>query len=268
MLTRRVLTDDVRIRADDEVLEPLDALFATAEHAEPAERSLAYEVEAQVDGGGCRVVEDGDDLAARVDVNTARDLVHQRAHRRAFELASRRGWLRIHGGLVDVDGHRIAVIGPSGAGKSTLCLRFLLDGADFQGDESLLVRGREAQAVPRPIHLKAGAADIQTEVAEVLGGLPVVEGVALLDPARVLGREWRLTTRALDAIVLLGTGRHERTLSTADALPHLLAEVFPVVEGKRRVVGALSDLLRDTPVHPVATATPAAMSALIRDRLA
>ena len=60
---------------------------------------------------------------------------------------------------------RVLVVGPSGSGKTTLAARLLLDGADVQGDESVLVRRDASLAVPRALHLKPGYAPLLPELA-------------------------------------------------------------------------------------------------------
>ena len=100
------------------------------------------------------VTEEGDLLATVATPEDAADVVHVRAHRHAFELASLSGWAQVHAATVDLattEGReRVLVVGPSGAGKTTLATRLLLDGADVQGDESVLVRRGESLAVPAP----------------------------------------------------------------------------------------------------------------------
>ena len=151
-------------------------------------RELHYEVHETP--AGFAITEEGDTLATVATTEEAADLVHVRAHRRAFELASLSGWARVHAATVDLatlEGRRarVLVVGPSGAGKTTLATRLLFDGADVQGDESVLVRRGESLAVPRALHLKPGAPLVLRELTAVLPELPVVGEVTVLDPARV-----------------------------------------------------------------------------------
>ncbi len=135
-------------------------------------------------------------------VEEAADVVHVRAHRRAFELASLSGWARVHAATIDLDDARVLVVGPSGAGKTTLAARLLLDGADVQGDESVLVRRGESLAVPRALHLKPGSDHILPELAELLPTMPVLNGVTVLDPARI-GRPIVLRLAPVTHVVML-----------------------------------------------------------------
>ena len=135
------------------------------------------------------------------------------------------------------------VVGPSGAGKSTLAARLLLDGADVQGDESVLVRREASLAVPRAVHLKPGYERWLPELAPV-AGRPARGGRghgARPGPAR--------TTRGVSAmapvdhVVLLdgaaGLRRragHVRARRRRRVLEALLGDAFPLTETKAGMV--------------------------------
>jgi ABC-type glutathione transport system ATPase component len=146
-LERRVLWHSLHVTGDRRVVERLAALLPDARHPVPALRRAHYRVTATSDG--IAVAEEGDALAVAENPEDAADLVHVRAHRRAFELASLAGWVRVHAATVDLDGTRVLIVGPSGTGKTTLATKLLVEGADVQGDESVLVRRGESLAVPR-----------------------------------------------------------------------------------------------------------------------
>ncbi len=218
----------------------------------------------------------------------AADVVHVRAHRRAFELASLSGWARVHAATVDLattEGRRarVLVVGPSGAGKTTLATRLLLDGADVQGDESVLVRRGESLAVPRALHLKPGAARVLPELAAVIPELPVIGDVTVLDPARV-GRPVTLRIAPVEHVVVLAgppieTGAHEPAGVRSDVtctpldggavLEALLTDAFPLTETKARMVSMLAGAMVSAHGHRLTAGPPDAMveSLARRDRV-
>ena len=229
------------------------------------ERRTHYVVDAHGESG-LRVLEDGDLLAGSLTSRAARDLVHQRLHRRAFELASRKGWVRLHGAVVDVDGARIVVTGPSGAGKTSLCVRLLLDGGDVQCDESFLVREGVVLASPRPLHLKDGATTANPDIAPAAGRAPCLDGVTLVDPRRHLERDWSLTFAPPDVVAVLdpaATLGSVMPMTTAEAMPDVLAGLFPVTETKQGLLGAATALVSGTARLRLGPADTAAMSAAV-----
>jgi hypothetical protein len=230
-------------------------------------RELHYAVAATSDGYA--VAEEGDALAAVGTPEEAADLVHVRAHRRAFELASLAGWARIHAATVDLDGVRVLVVGPSGAGKTTLATRLLLDGADVQGDESVLVRRGASLAVPRALHLKPGTERVLPELAPVLPSLPVVNAVTLLDPAR-LDRPVQLRVEPVTYVVLLA-GRAKPSgdveciaIDGGAVLEALLTDAFPLTETKARIVSVLAGAMVSARGFRLTWGPPAAMVEALR----
>jgi hypothetical protein len=234
----------------------------------PARRDLHYWV-AHVDGRFV-VREEGDDLTTVEDADTAADAIHVRAHRRAFELASLSGWARVHAATVDLDGARVLVVGSSGAGKTTLAARLLLDGAEVQGDESVLVRRDASLAVPRALHLKPGYERWLPEIGPIAAELPVVGEVTVLDPAR-LGRPWRLREAPIEHVVLLEgvAGGHDGpvTCEPVDGgrvLEALLTDAFPVAETKARMVATLAGAIGRARGHRLTSGPPDAMVDALR----
>ena len=268
-LVRRVLWNRLEVDAPAEVRDALDAVLPTAEHGFPAGETFRYAVEADGDDG-FRVIE-GSDLLGRVPtVVAARDLVHARFHRRVFERASLAGWVRVHGALVDLDGARVLCTGPEGSGKSTLALRLLLDGVSVQGDESVMLSGRDAVAVARPLHCKPGTEAVVPELGAVGADAPVVDGIRILDPAR-LGRSWTLTVGPVDHVVVLAGGPASDAptalgpATALDVLPDLVDALFPVTESKPALLGALARALQGVGCHRLARSTPTTMVQALRE---
>jgi hypothetical protein len=164
----------------------------------------------------------------------------------------------------------VLVVGPSGAGKSTLAARLLVDGADVQGDESVLVRRDASLAVPRAVHLKPGYERWLPEVASLATELPVVGDVTVLDPAR-LGRPWRLRAASVDHVVLLegaaGHGAGPVTCTPVDGgtvLEALLADAFPLAETKAGMVATLAGAIGRARGHRLTSGPPDAMVEALR----
>jgi hypothetical protein len=268
-LERRLLWHTLRVEGDARVVARLGALLPGAEHPMPAQRTLHYSAVA-VDGRFV-VREEGDDLTTAADVESAVDAVHVRAHRRAFELASLAGWVRVHAATVDLDGARVLVVGPSGAGKSTLAARLLLDGAAVQGDESVLVRREGSLAVPRALHLKPGYERWLPELAAVAADLPMVGEVTVLDPGR-LAQPWRLRDAPVDHVVLLdgaagrGSGRVSCVpVDGGTVLEALLGDAFPLTETKAGMVATLAGAIGVAGGHRLGSGPPAAMVDVLWD---
>jgi hypothetical protein len=214
---------------------------------------MHYEVSRTPDGASFVVSEEHDVLTTVDTASAASDAIYVRVHRRAFELASLRGWSRVHAVTLDLDGARVLVAGPSGAGKTTLALRMLLDGAAVQGDESVLVhRSGASLAVPRAFHVKDGTAVMVPELLEVPGwqDLPRIHDVTVLDPTLVRA-PWTLVEAPVDHVVLLerdpaaaqGTSAAIEPIPNPVVLEALVAHTFPLTESTgdllRTLVGAV-----------------------------
>jgi hypothetical protein len=270
-LQRRLLWHSLVLEGDPHVVDHLATLLPDAVHPIPAQRELRYTVEAT--DAGFAIAEEGDALAVVATPEQAADAVHVRAHRRAFELASLSGWARVHAATVDLDGVRVLVVGPSGAGKTTLAARLLLDGADVQGDESVLVRRGESFAVPRALHLKPGTDRVLPELAPLLPSLPVVDDVTVLDPAR-LGRRIELRIAPVAHVVVLARRDPDRddepepvTCVPVDGgavLEALLTDAFPLTETKARMVSVLAGAMTSARGHRLTAGPPGAMVETLR----
>ena len=276
-LERRLLWHSLTVEGDARIVDHLAAFLPDARHPVPALRELHYTAIETSDAFA--VTEEGDELVTLATPEDAADAVHVRAHRRAFELASLSGWARVHAATIDLattEGRRtrVLVVGPSGAGKTTLATRLLLDGADVQGDESVLVRRGESLAVPRALHLKPGATAVLPELAAVLPELPVIGEVTVLDPARV-GRPVTLRIAPVEHVVVLvgpphETGAHEPAdvsctpLDGGAVLEALLTDAFPLTETKARMVSVLAGAMVSAHGHRLTAGPPGAMVEALR----
>jgi hypothetical protein len=219
--------------------------------------------------GGFRVEEERDALAHVATVEDARDAVYVRVHRRAFELASLAGWVRVHGALIDVGAARVFLAGSSGSGKSTLTARMLVDGDQVQGDESVLMRGGEVVAVPRPLHLEPATGALIPEIARLVADAPRVSGIAILDPGR-LGFTWRLREARLDHAVLLDPNPGQNgciPIPQIEMMAAIVPEAFRVTETKSALLREVSAAVAGARCHRLPVSDPAAMRAAILDAL-
>lgn len=250
---------DVRVEGENEeeavaVVERLVPTSSTAEAGLEPLVTTRLEVEGPVADGAFRVLDGGDELAVVASTVALASVLHTRVHRRAFELAARRGWVRFHAATADVAGRRVLAVGPSGTGKTTLALGLLVAGAEVQGDESVLVQHGRSLAVPRRFHVKAGSEVLVPEAAawlrdaRPLDGAP---GVLALDPS-VAGRPWRTSLAPVDDVLLLHRTDGPSTLgpaTSADALAVLTHEAFRTVEPRAAVVRAVAGLASRATFH-------------------
>jgi hypothetical protein len=238
------------LTVDDELLPAIEPLLHRA--VQPVTPEVVVRLEARREGDRFVVDENGDRLVEATEPRDVAIAVFERAHRRMFELASRKGWLRIHGAVLEVGGRRLAVIGWSGAGKTTLALAALAAGLPAESDESFLSDGHRVLAAPRRFHCEAGTFELVPAAREWAERSPLlhhVEPTWAIDPGEVTGR-WELRCAPLDAIVVL-TGHPEprvRPIGVPDALPALLAEALPATESRAAVMARLAPLLAAQPL--------------------
>lgn len=224
--------------------------------------------------GGYQVF-DGPDLLARVA--TARhvlDEVFARVHRRAFELASLKGWVRFHGAVASIGGARVAIVGPSGAGKTTVALALLDAGAAVETDESFVARDGEVLSVARRLHVKpvaVGGPALPTWLARA----PVLDGdppLRVVDPTEHR-LAWHLPTGPIDHVVVLERVDGPSTVTSVAAstvVQGLIAESFPVTESRAAVVRQAVALVQGPSRHRVGNGddgeAPAQIVALLTGR--
>jgi hypothetical protein len=253
------------VAAPAPVANAIDAVIPSAAQPMRPTRTMRYDVRAS--DGGFRVEEEGDAVADVATIDDARDAIYVRAHRRAFELASLAGWVRLHGALVDVGEARVLLTGASGSGKSTLTARMLIDGDRVQGDESVLVRDGEVVAVPRPLHLEPATAALVPEIAALLSRAPRVSGIAILDPGRH-GFRWQLREAPLDHAIVLDRNPGPPgcvPIPQTEMMAALVPEAFRVTETKSALLRQLTAAVSGARCHRLAMSDPAAMRASILD---
>lgn len=264
MLWHRVVVDVGE--ADGAVAEQLVRLQQRAHHAVVPLATARLRVVGSVDEG--YEVFDGPDRLARVA--TARavlDEVFARAHRRAFELASLRGWVRFHGAVLSVGGSRVALVGPSGAGKTTTALALLAGGAAFETDESFVARDGLVFSVARRLHVKPGTA-ARVPGADWLDEAPILDGdppLRVVDPTEH-GLPWEVVLGPIDHLVVLERVDGPSTIAAIEAstvVQGLIAESFPVTESRATVVRQATALVRARPRHRVGNGPDGRAAALV-----
>jgi hypothetical protein len=231
-----------------EVVDRLRYLVQHADQAVTPQLTMSYAVRSG--RGGFAVTEEGDALSVEPDADAVLDVLYRRIHQRAFEFASLRGWVRVHGAVAVVNGRRVLLVGPSGVGKSTLSLRMLFDGVAVQGDESALLRDGRVLAVPRPFHLKPGVDDVVPEVGAFLAELPCLDAeppVRAFDPTEA-GMAWRIDEGQVDDVVLLEAAHGGRSsldaASAAASMHEIVEQVFPNRDTRAAVIREVAELLR------------------------
>jgi hypothetical protein len=205
------------------------------------------------DAGGYRALDQGDLLVTSTSPHEAAAAVAERVHRRAYELAALKGWLRIHGAVIGVAGARVGVVGRAGAGKTTLSVAAVVAGQGAEADESFVVRGGVAIAVPRRFQVEPGTVELVPEARNWAEASPLLgdgSPVRSLDP-RDAGHDWTVRSAPLDALVILSDPHADpevRTLPTNEGLPLLLRHALPTIEARSAIAREIAGLLRATPV--------------------
>ncbi|MGA3361704.1 MAG: hypothetical protein ABSD82_06710 [Solirubrobacteraceae bacterium] len=262
----RLLWHAVTVETDEpSLVGKLEGLVASAEHPMAAARTQQYRVRTRQDG--LEISEEGDLLALVSDAVEARDAIHERSQRRAFELAELKGWLMLRGALVDVGERRLLLLGPPGAGKTILTLRLGLCGAAIQGDDRVLFRHGQLLAVPRPLAVPEDAGELVPELAAIVSELPRAGGRPLLDPARALALPWRLRIAPADHVVALeraATQTGARPVAPNEILGALASALAPPRDVTPRVLGAFAALLQSATAHRLSVSDPGTAARAIR----
>ena len=224
----------------------LQYLVNSADHRFPAVATMRYSV-VTGDDGLHEVREEGDRLDAVAEPDDVLDLVYRRVHQRAFELASLRGWVRLHAAVVDGPAGRTLLVASSGTGKTTLSCRLLLDGLSVPADESTLVRSGVALPVARRFHLKANLEAAVPAVARFAEGLPSLDdgSIRAFDPGEA-GMPWTIGAAPVAQVVLLERGSGPSTLDPASAvavMPTIVAEAFKHQEPTGTLLAEIAGLL-------------------------
>lgn len=264
VLWHRVVVDVTE--ADGAAVDQLVRLHQRAAH-DVAPLATAHLRVVGSAGDGYEVF-DGRDRLARVGTARAMlDEVFARAHRRAFELASLKGWVRFHGAVVSVAGSRVAIVGRSGSGKTTLALALLEAGATFETDESFVARGGLVFGVARRLHVKPGTMD-HLPGATWIGDAPILDGdppLRVVDPTDH-GRPWIVSKGPIAHLVVLdrvdGPSSIE-PIAASTVVQGLIAESFPVTESRAAVVRQAAALVRGRPLHRLANGSDGRAAALV-----
>jgi hypothetical protein len=234
--------------AEPDVAEALRYLVTGAKHHFDAVSTMHYVVRADTDGTH-RVYEEGDFLDSAPTAESVLDLVYRRVHQRAFELASLRGWVRLHGAVVDCAGGRVLLIAPSGTGKTTLSCRLLLDGVGVAADESVMIRHGASVPVARRFHLKPNIEEVIPDLRPYTDHLPSLKdgSVRAFDPSEAQF-PWDIEEVQVTHVVLLERSSGPPTLlpvSAVTVMPEIVAESFPHQEPKGDLLSQIARLLTE-----------------------
>jgi hypothetical protein len=262
----------VTLHADPpSLLQPLSHLVVHARDDEPVRDELRFEVSIGEDDK-LRVRED-DAPSARVVccVEAVLNGITHRIGTRALALHGDKTCL--HSASLGFDGRLLLFAGARGAGKTTLMLRLLLDGADFHGDEYVLVDGDGvARSLPRRLHVKPGTLDHLPEVAAACRGKPRLQmrwdnDFYPFDPVD-LGREWRSIEGRPAAILLMTPAFDEppaiEPMSQIDMVRQLMEQTIGIDASISRKARDLCALARGTPCFHLRVGGLDATAALVR----
>ena len=224
----QVLDHSVVIETDsDSVAALLAYLSQTSVQDIPVTSVIRYSVCRTTDGFA--VAEDGRLLDVEFSAASVLEQIHRRMHRRVFEAAAGRGWVRLHAGLASWLDTRFLVVGSKGSGKTTLLSRLALGGAEVEGDEIVMIAGDLVAAFPRRLHVKEGTTDLVPGLAAALDDVPSVDSgtgglVYAWDPG-VSGFPWRTRFAAIDWVLLLEPNHGGQSR----VIPRARHEIAPLV---------------------------------------
>jgi hypothetical protein len=232
--------------AEPEIAEALRYLVNGAAHRFEAVATMHYLVRTTQDGTH-QIYEESDLLESVADPESVLDVVYRRVHQRAFELASLRGWVRLHGAVADGAGGRTLIVAPSGTGKTTLSCRLLLDGVAVSADESVIIRDGISIPVARRFHLKPSLEEVVPDLRPYANHLPsLMDGsVRAFDPSEAQF-SWDIEEVQVTNVILLERGSGPSTLlpvSAVTVMPEIVAESFPHQEPKGDLLSQIAKLL-------------------------
>lgn len=201
------------------------------------------------------------------------ELVYGAVHDRVAYWAREEGWMRIHAGLADIAGRRIMIAGPSGVGKTTTMVQLAAAGATVLGDEAVLIRDRDAIALPRPFHAKHAGRGIRGLNPEAVSTvLDYPDPIAILDPAVINGIVvLRHAPAPIDLIVLLERGDpplREPEVEAAtggDAIVALAPDAGPFTADRGELLRSVIRLVESAPVVKLRMAAPDETARAIMD---
>jgi hypothetical protein len=145
-------------------------------------------------------------------------------------LLRERGIFDLHAASAYIDGQALVIVGDAGAGKTSTLLALLSAGAEYMGDDRLLMRGTssgiELLAYPREFHISPKTLEFYPHLIPS-DAQPALDGKTRVSPLRAWPE--RLRRRCSGRATLLAPRIVEcaatsiRRLSAADALGLLLA---------------------------------------------
>jgi len=251
-------------KASPNVTQALMYLSNTAAHNFAPVSTMSYTIKPH--GDRFEVREEGDLLGSESDAQDVLDVVYRRMYQRSFELASLRGWVRIHAATVELPSGRALLVGRSGMGKTTLSCALRLAGIEVPADESVLVRDGLAIPVPRRFHVKIPVADALPELANIADHSPMLASgaVAAVDP-RQLGGGWAIAQRLVQSVYLLERSSKTRlqALAAVETVPQLLDGCFRNQEPTAEVIRAASGIARIATCHRLLVGDPHDAAALL-----
>jgi hypothetical protein len=246
-----VLWHDVQVDVDDgPAFDEIGRLAQRADHALAPQAEVRLTMR-RIPGHGYQVFDAGDLCASASTADGLLDIAYGRVYRRATELASLKGWVRVHGALATCGGRRFAIIGPGWAGKSTLAVGLLCRGANVEVDESFVTLDGQAFGVARRFHIKEGTAAVTG--AGWLNAAPTFGQPSIwsVDPTEH-GFAWELPVGPVDAVVLLrrtdGPSRLEPVPAT-EVVREMIGQTFPLFESRAAIVRQIATLVAQGSCH-------------------
>jgi hypothetical protein len=263
----QLLWDKIEVRTPaPEVVASLRFLAQSARQRVPVLETTTFEV--LPDSRGYLVLEEDEHRSLEPTALAVLEVLYQRVHERAFTRASRAGWVRAHGAVVETGGRRLLLAGTTGVGKTTLALRLLFDGAAVHCDESSLLRRGAVLAVPRPFHLKPTIEHYVPEIGQLLTEMPVVTGdvaIRAFDPGRA-GFEWEISPGRVDAVLMLTRGDNTRLkrVEATQVMHDVVTDVFLLDEPKATVVREVAAVFRHAACYALEIGDVGEASRLVR----